>query len=328
MYYPKPRFIKTIFVLCFSFLVGILFAQDLSTIRIKLSEKYPGAVDKVSTGIARSNSGIVQTGINSIDVLAQRYEVRSMQRVFPYAGKFEERHKRHGLHLWYEITMSEQEADKIYTVINEFNAINEIEIAEAQYEKRQIGGSLLNNEPIQYFTPNDALYNQQWHYHNTGQTGGTPGADISLEQAWEIQKGSSDVIVAVTDGGIDWAHTDLDSAMWVNTAEYNGTGGVDDDGNGYIDDIYGYSFGDNSGNVVGDDHGTHVGGTIGALSNNGTLVSGVAGGDGTGNGVRLMSCAAFGAFGTGGFEDTYVYAADMGAVISQNSWGYTSAGYV
>jgi len=39
-----------------------------------------------------------------------------------------------------------------------------------------------------------------------------------------------------------------------------------------------------------------------------------------------MSLAAFGAVGTGGFEETYIYGADNGAVISQNSWGYTSPG--
>ena len=69
-------------------------------------------------------------------------------------------------------------------------------------------------------------------------------------------------------------------------------------------------------------HGTHVAGTIGAVNNNGIGVSGIAGGSGTGNGVRIMSCEILGGTGSGNIPDSYVYAADMGALISQNSWGY------
>ncbi|HEY0742709.1 MAG TPA: choice-of-anchor D domain-containing protein [Chryseosolibacter sp.] len=160
----------------------------------------------------------------------------------------------------------------------------------------------------------------QWHYRNTGQSGGTPGADISLIQAWAVQTGSPDVIVAVIDGGIDVNHPDLAGSMWINDDEVPGNS-IDDDGNGYVDDIYGYGFGDNTGTIRPNFHGTHVGGTIAAVTNNEVGVSGIAGGSGSANGVRLMSCAGFGEFGTGGFEDAMVYAADNGAVISQNSWG-------
>jgi hypothetical protein len=120
-------------------------------------------------------------------------------------------------------------------------------------------------------------------------------------------------------------HPDLAANMWVNTDEVPGNN-VDDDNNGYVDDINGYGFGDNTGTIAPDNHGTHVGGTVAAVTNNGIGVAGVAGGSGSGDGVRLMSCAAFGAVSNGNFEDTYVYAADNGAVISQSSWGYTNPG--
>ena len=111
----------------------------------------------------------------------------------------------------------------------------------------------------------------------------------------------------------------------------NGEEGVDDDGNGYIDDVYGYNFADNKGGAPvpdADFHGTHVAGTVAARNNNGIGVCGVAGGDGTPNsGVRIMSTGVFsGKRGQGGFAKAFVYAADNGAVISQNSWGNQAPG--
>ncbi|MEM6472450.1 MAG: S8 family serine peptidase, partial [Planctomycetota bacterium] len=125
------------------------------------------------------------------------------------------------------------------------------------------------------FVPNDPLYPQQWHYDNVGQTGGTPGADISLEEAWDITTGDPNVVVAVIDSGIDLTHPDLVSSLWVNPGEIPGDG-IDNDGNGYIDDINGID--PVEGDVVPQDiigHGTHVAGTVGATGNNGIGVSGV-----------------------------------------------------
>ncbi len=66
-------------------------------------------------------------------------------------------------------------------------------------------------------------------------------------------------------------------------------------------------------------------GTIAAINNNGIGVSGVAGGDGSGNGVKIMSLQILGG---AAIEKSFVYAADNGAVISQNSWGYSYPGSV
>lgn len=54
--------------------------------------------------------------------------------------------------------------------------------------------------------PTDAQYVQQWHLNSNS----NPNADIRAEQAWDINKGRNDVIIAVCDGGIDYTHTDLD----------------------------------------------------------------------------------------------------------------------
>ena len=125
------------------------------------------------------------------------------------------------------------------------------------------------------------------------------------------------------DTGVFSGHEDLQGNMWVNEAELNGTAGKDDDGNGYRDDIHGYDFYKKSPDVEPGEHGTHVAGTIAAVNDNGIGVSGVAGGTGNGDGVRIMTCAIYDYMGYGTATPTgYVYAADNGAVISQNSWNY------
>lgn len=123
--------------------------------------------------------------------------------------------------------------------------------------------------------PNDSTFNQQWALHNTGQSGGTVDADIDAPEAWDLGVGSADYVIAIVDGGGQHTHVDLSANRWGNTAEINGTNGVDDDGNGYVDDRYGWNAYGNNGTIPGDTHGTHVAGIAGARGNNGQGVSGV-----------------------------------------------------
>ena len=148
--------------------------------------------------------------------------------------------------------------------------------------------------------------------------------------AWKYTAGDNRVIVAVCDGGIMTTHQDIKDNLWVNEAELNGQQGVDDDGNGYVDDVHGYNFCARNGKVTADDHGTHVAGTISAVNNNGFAVCGIAGGTGNGDGVRLMSIQIF--EGNDGCYSSDIakgvkYAADNGAVIINNSWGYDPGVY-
>src|SRR2546430_8859412 len=82
--------------------------------------------------------------------------------------------------------------------------------------------------------PDDFRYGDGslWGLHNTGIYGGTPGADISAEAAWDIQNNAANVIVAVIYTGVRSTHEDLADNMWVNPGGIPGNG-VDDGGDGY-----------------------------------------------------------------------------------------------
>ncbi|HYG02565.1 MAG TPA: S8 family serine peptidase [Chryseosolibacter sp.] len=300
-------------------IAGPISAQHNQKIRVKLSEN---AAARIEQKVRKDANGRIRTDVAALDVINNRSGAKEMRRVFPYAGKYEERHRRHGLHLWYEIGFDNANLS-LNGLVKDYQQLAEVEIAEQILEKKLIE-AIPGDQAV--LSVNDPQISSQWHYDNTGQSGGTAGADISLFHAWNIESGDDNVIVAIIDGGVETTHVDLQENMWVNQTESAGTPGYDDDGNGYVDDIHGYNFAYGSGEIESHYHGVHVAGTVAAVNNNGIGVSGVAGGSGTGDGARLMTCQVFAEYGVGGFDVSFVYAADNGAVIAQNSWGYTEPG--
>ncbi|BDC99189.1 S8 family serine peptidase [Persicobacter psychrovividus] len=267
-------------------------------------------------------------GISTFDQVAQSLQGHNMQRVFPYNPKTEHKLKKHGLHLWYQIEVS----GAVDMACQSFSSVASVEMAEPILEKQLIEPGTVQILPSSAVTntdgslpTNDPHLARQWHYSNDGSKDNwTAGADVNLFEAWKINTGDRRVIVSIHDEGIDVAHDDLAANMWVNQGEIPGNG-IDDDGNGYVDDVHGYSFAYDQGEIVAQSHGTHVAGTVAAVNNNGVGIAGVAGGSGNDDGVLMMSCHTL----TGPYANTaasYVYAADNGAVISQNSWGYINPG--
>jgi len=177
-------------------------------------------------------------------------------------------------------------------------------------------------------TPNDARFGEQWSLHNTGQSSGTPDADIDAPEAWDITANASGVIVAVIDSGLRVTHEDIAANLWLNSREIAGNG-RDDDGNGYVDDINGINSivaagSPGSGTPTDDNgHGTHVAGIIGAVGNNGRGISGVAWR------VQIMALKFLGADGRGSISDAAEcidYAIANGAKVINASYGALSTG--
>lgn len=126
-------------------------------------------------------------------------------------------------------------------------------------------------------TPNDPQFGAMWDMKNTGQSGGTPLADIQATEAWDITTGGltsqgDSIVVAVIDGGFDLSQQDLN--FWKNLDEIPNNS-IDDDNNGYIDDFDGWNGSTGTDNFPVSSHGTHVSGTVGAKGNNGIGVTGV-----------------------------------------------------
>lgn len=220
--------------------------------------------------------------------------VVSMRRLFPDAGEFEPRTRKEGLHRWYVV-----EFDKSVPLTkakSELGSLDGVEFFEKCYPIKGTSETPVFDDP--YFP-------YQWHYFNDGKDGKKAGADVNVLPVWKnYTKGDPKVIVGVIDGGVDSTHTDLNGGIVLKTSKCF---------------ISGSKFSPH-------DHGTHVAGTIAARNNNGAFLSGIAGGDAkTGTkGVRILSCQIFenNQKYDGDSEAAIKYAADHGAVISQNSWGY------
>jgi len=218
-----------------------------------------------------------QTNKDSLNQLFVRYKVQKIEKVFQKNNQI----SYSPLDEIYKVELA-KEID-LETALKEYQNDPNIEWAEPNYLVK-LAATL----------PNDPGYSLQWAL-----------AKIKAPEAWDLEKGSSQVVVAVIDTGIKYDHPDLASNIWTNAAGYHGYDFVNAD-NDPMDD---------------QGHGTHVAGIIGAVTNNN---QGVAG---TSWYCKLMALKAFDSNGYG--TDSTVanslhYAADNGAKIINMSFGQTT----
>lgn len=161
--------------------------------------------------------------------------------------------------------------------------------------------------------PNDPRYldGSLWAFKNTGQSGGTAGADISAVAGWSIIHDAPGIVVAVVDTGLNLNHQDISANLWTNSSPTKG-------------DLHGANFVGGGGSIVSGDptdddgHGTHVAGIIGAVGNNGIAGTGVAWS------VKIMALKALGSTGRGSTSDidaAIQYAINHGANVINASYG-------
>ncbi len=156
------------------------------------------------------------------------------------------------------------------------------------------------------YTPSDTYLSRQYQL-----------SIIKAFQAWEIEKGDSTIVIAITDTGIDIDHEDLEPNVAYNHADP--INGIDDDNDGYIDNYRGWDTGDNDNDpsTFSSNHGNNVAGLSAAKTDNG---KGIAG---TGFNCKFLPIKIdtdLGGWLIGAY-DGIIYAADQGADIINCSWG-------
>ncbi|TVQ76093.1 MAG: T9SS C-terminal target domain-containing protein [Flavobacteriales bacterium] len=244
----------------------------------------------------------ISLGISSVDTVLSNNGVKYLRRF--------EKGRGSGLYI-YVARVSDSLEQK--SLLNSLQELPEIIHAEEDFI------AFADNFPT--VVPNDQHYSQQYALKNNGTFSLSPsksGADISMEEAWAIEQGDTNVVMAVLDSGTKLDHPEFLGRIWVNPGEIPGNN-QDNDNNGYIDDINGWNFISNN-NDPSDDHG-HGTAVAGVIASNGNNSIGFAGVDWN---CKIMTLKVLNQNNSGpysGITEAFYYAADNGAHILNASLG-------
>jgi len=208
---------------------------------------------------------------------------------------------------WYELEIP---AAGAAATIQKFKANPQVEKVEENFrvriEPEQVVESKVSKGPTPIYT-NDPFLGNQWSLQT-----------MQVFDAWGlVPVTAQDVLVAITDTGIDFSDDELAARIYTNPNEIPNNG-IDDDQNGYIDDIHGWDFQAHNNNPSDDiNHGTHVAGIIGAIQNNNFGIAGIA------PRVQLMPLRWLGQVDGQSADavEAIHYAVKMGARVINASWG-------
>lgn len=245
----------------------------------------------VGSYLGRSIAGEIVSAGEQTEKKTQKLPAESQNYVFPPANKLmivdfkpgsasdsKKKYSEEKILVKFKPQMSIQSVDSI---LSAYNARSEKLIPRINVHVVKVGkettvedtlAALQRNPDVLYaepvyklrlcVTPNDPLFRNQYALYNPGgvlqipgSPSGTSRADIKATGAWDYEKGSENVLVAVIDTGVDYTHPDLKNKVISKGKDfaYN-----DDDA---FDDYY---------------HGTHVAGIIAAETNNNEGVAGIA----------------------------------------------------
>lgn len=268
-----------------------------------------------ATGKISLNSGSI-----SFDKKLAEYNAYSIERVFEIYNGDIDVYSELEMDRIYVVNIEKSDFGLVENIVVDFMSEDIVEYAEPNFYGEAAGVRGNSNE----FFPNDKYFYKQWYLYNDGsissssRVNSTPGADINMPKAWEIETGSDKVIVAILDSGIRDDHPDIKNRMWVNKNEIPNNG-IDDDRNGYVDDYNGWDFAyDTKDNYDGFGHGTNIASVIGAETDNSIGFAGID------QHAKLMNCKNLSDDNYGEYiwwSRSIKYAVDNGANIINMSEG-------
>lgn len=204
------------------------------------------------------------------------------------------------------------------------------DFAQIRIKSPSIDSYLKALDSLREWFPDSAVSKDHLHFQSASPSDYSPALlwhldQVNAAEAWDLETGSEDRIVAIIDTGCSIEHPDLVDNIFVNPNEIPGNG-LDDDNNGFVDDINGWDFVDDDANpndVTG--HGTHVSGIAGARGNNGI------GGSGVGQGIKILPLKVgdAGGLSSSAIAESLRYVSQMWnlgvkIVATNNSYGSTA----
>jgi thermitase len=283
---------------------------------------------KQEIGVSEATGRIsTQTGIRSIDEKNNKYQIKSIRRIFELNNGDAELYKELEMSRIYLFTLDEKSVFDVKEIVKSYSEDENTAYSELNFIGQAAGKKGGNISLLNSFasTPNDEMMYRQWYISNDGsitpsgrRSASRVGADINMLKAWDVETGSPDIIVAILDSGIKDDHPDIRDRIWYNENEIPNNG-IDDDRNGYVDDYKGWDFAyEDNRPTDGFGHGTNIASVIGAATNNGI---GFAGLD---QACKLMNLKNlrddnFGEYSW--WSESVKYAADNGAHVINMSEG-------
>lgn len=278
------------------FIPALIFSQHLpksldKTVILKVKPAYRSLCDNNSIRIPQLQNLFTQLGNCQV------------VKKFPYASvpgqqRSKDGHRLVDLSLIYQLTYSAP--FDVTKAINLLKSAGVLEYAEPHYI------------PELLYSPNDPGAIRSIQYYLT---------NIKAYQAWDVNKGDTNMVVGITDTGTDLTHPELFSSIKKNYLDP--VDGIDNDLDGYTDNFYGWDLGENDNNPTWAAlaHGVHVSGLSSAVTDNATGMAG------TGFNCKYLPVKISNASGSlvAAYE-AIVYAADHGCKVINCSWGSTGGG--